>query len=133
MNVRILGNAMAVQRRNDQKVASRARAKAQHEWENLVAIAKQCPPFPKPGLVKLASEQLLKVLGLTAWGWAVCLEMQHREWRKMKTYKGLFDPPVAHMHDNSRRHGMPNIGIESPIKQVGENSWQLFWIFMNLK
>jgi hypothetical protein len=68
MNARILGNAMAVQRRNDQKVASRARAKAQREWENLVAVAKQCPPFPKPGLVKLASEQLLKVLGLTAWG-----------------------------------------------------------------
>jgi hypothetical protein len=34
----------------------------------LVAIAKQCPPFPKPALVKLASEQLLKVLGLNAWG-----------------------------------------------------------------
>jgi hypothetical protein len=56
MNARILGNAMAVQRRNDQKVASHARAKAQHEWENLVAVAKQCPPFPKLGLVKLASE-----------------------------------------------------------------------------
>ncbi len=68
MNARILGNAMAVQRRNDQKVASRARAKAQREWENLVAVAKQCPPFPKPGLVKLASEQLLKVLGLNALG-----------------------------------------------------------------
>jgi hypothetical protein len=49
-------------------VASRACAKAQCEWENLVAVAKQCAPFPKPGLVKLASEQLLKVLGLTAWG-----------------------------------------------------------------
>jgi hypothetical protein len=40
MNARILGNAMAVQRRNDQKVSSRAHAKAQHEWKNLVAIAK---------------------------------------------------------------------------------------------
>jgi hypothetical protein len=59
MNVRILGNAMVVQRRNDQKVASRACAKAQREWENLVAVAKQCPPFPKPGLVKLASKQLV--------------------------------------------------------------------------
>ncbi len=66
MNVHILGNVIIVQRRNDQKVASRARVKAQREWENLVAVAKQCPPFPKPGLVKLASEQLLKVLGLTA-------------------------------------------------------------------
>jgi len=68
MNVRILGNAMVVQRRNDQKVASRARAKALREWNHLIAIAKQCPPFPKPALVKLASKQLLKVLGLNAWG-----------------------------------------------------------------
>jgi len=56
MNAHILGNAMAVQRRNDQKVISRARAKAQGEWKNLVVVAKKCPPFPKPGLVKLASE-----------------------------------------------------------------------------
>ncbi len=40
MNARILGNAMAVQRRNDQKVVSRAHAKTQREWKNLVAIAK---------------------------------------------------------------------------------------------
>jgi hypothetical protein len=39
-NVRILGNAMAVQRRNDQKVASRANAKAQRKWKNLVVVAK---------------------------------------------------------------------------------------------
>jgi hypothetical protein len=68
MNARILGNAMAVQRQNDQKVASHARAKAECKWNHLVALAKQCPPFPKPPLVKLASEQLLKVLGLNAWG-----------------------------------------------------------------
>jgi hypothetical protein len=68
MNARILGNVMAMQRHNDQKVANHARAKAQREWNHLVVIAKQCPPFPKPTLVKLASEQLLKVLGLNAWG-----------------------------------------------------------------
>jgi hypothetical protein len=68
MNVCILGNAMAVQRRNDQKVTSRARAKAEREWNHLVTLAKHCPPLPKPPLVKLASEQLLKVLGLNAWG-----------------------------------------------------------------
>jgi hypothetical protein len=66
MNACILGNAMVVQRRNDQKVVSRARAKAKREWNHLVAIAKQCPPLPKPALVILASEQLLKVLGLNA-------------------------------------------------------------------
>jgi hypothetical protein len=54
MNARILGNAMAVQRRNGQKVAGHARAKAKREWNHLVAIAKQCPPLPKPALVKLA-------------------------------------------------------------------------------
>jgi hypothetical protein len=35
-------------------------------WDKLVIIAEQCPPFPKPVLVKLASEQLLEVLGLNA-------------------------------------------------------------------
>jgi hypothetical protein len=68
MNARILGNAMVVQRRNDQKVASRAHAKTQRVWKNLAAVAKQCPPFLKPALVKLVSEQLLKVLNLNAWG-----------------------------------------------------------------
>jgi hypothetical protein len=68
MNVRILGNAMAVQRRNDQKVASCVRAKTEREWNHLVIVAKQCPPLLKPALVRLASEQLLKVLGLNAWG-----------------------------------------------------------------
>jgi len=32
MNVRILGDAMVVQRRNDQKDVNRARAKVEHEW-----------------------------------------------------------------------------------------------------
>jgi hypothetical protein len=59
---------MAVQRRNDQKVASHAHAKAEREWNHLVTLAKQCPPLPKPPLVRFASEQLLKVLGFNAWG-----------------------------------------------------------------
>ncbi len=66
MNARILGDAMAVQRQNDHKAASCARAKAEHEWNHLVLLAKQCPPLPKPPLVRFASEQLLKVLGLNA-------------------------------------------------------------------
>jgi hypothetical protein len=66
MNARILGNVMAVERRNDQKVTNCARAKEEHEWNLLVVVAKQCPPLPKPTLVRLASEQLLKVLGFNA-------------------------------------------------------------------
>jgi hypothetical protein len=34
----------------------------------LVIIAKKCPPLPKSILVKLASKQLLHVLGLNVWG-----------------------------------------------------------------
>ncbi len=66
MNACILGNAMAMKRHNDQKVISHTRAKAQQKWDNLVTLAKQCPPSPKLTLVKLASEQLLKVLGFNA-------------------------------------------------------------------
>ncbi len=40
MNARILGNVMVVQRQNDQKVTSHARAKALREWNHLVAVAK---------------------------------------------------------------------------------------------
>ncbi len=68
MNIHILRNAMAVQRQNDQKVVSRICAKAQHKSGKLVIIVKQCPPLPKPTLVKLASKQLLQVLGPNAWG-----------------------------------------------------------------
>jgi hypothetical protein len=59
MNAPILRNAMVMQRWNDQKVANCAHAKAHREGDTLVIVAKQCPPFPKPTLVKLASEQLL--------------------------------------------------------------------------
>ncbi len=39
MNACILGNATAVQRRTDLKVANYARAKAQREWDKLIIIA----------------------------------------------------------------------------------------------
>jgi hypothetical protein len=66
MNVRILGNAMVMQRQNDQKAVSRVHAKTQRECDKLIIIAKQCPSFPKLVMVKLASDQLLKVLGFNA-------------------------------------------------------------------
>jgi hypothetical protein len=56
MNVRTLGDAMAMQRWNDQKVVSYVRAKAQCKWNKLVIVTKQCPPLPKPTLVKLTSK-----------------------------------------------------------------------------
>jgi hypothetical protein len=51
MNARILGNAITMQRQNDQKFVSRARAKTERECNHLVVVAKQCPPLPKPALV----------------------------------------------------------------------------------
>jgi hypothetical protein len=38
MNVRIFKNAMVVQRRNDQKVVNRVRAKTQYEWDEFVIV-----------------------------------------------------------------------------------------------
>jgi hypothetical protein len=70
-------------------VANRTCAKAQREWENLVVVAKQCPPFPKPGLVKLASEQLLKVLGLTAWGVGSVLRDATSQMEKDEDLQGI--------------------------------------------
>jgi hypothetical protein len=57
MNVHILGDAMVVQRKNDQKVINCVRVKTQRKWDKLVIIVEQCPPLLKPALVK-ASEQL---------------------------------------------------------------------------
>jgi hypothetical protein len=57
---------MAMQRRNYQKVVNHVHAKTQCKWDKLVIIAKQCPPFPKPTLVKLITKQLLQVLGFNA-------------------------------------------------------------------
>jgi len=50
---------MDVQRQNDQKVFSCVHVKTQWEWDELMIATKQCPPLPKPTLVKLISKQLL--------------------------------------------------------------------------
>jgi len=109
---------MAVQRWNDQKVANRARAKAQREWKNLVAIAKQCPPFPKPGLVKLASKQLLKVLGLNAWGVGSVLRNAASRMEKDENLQGIIRSTRCVYARQLKTTWMSNIGIESPIKQI---------------
>jgi hypothetical protein len=56
MNTRILGNAMVMQKWNDQKIVSHTCAKTRCEWDELIIVAQQCPPLPKPILVKLSSE-----------------------------------------------------------------------------
>ncbi len=68
MNVCILRNVMVMQSWNDQKVSSCIRAKAQCEWDELIIVAQQGPQLAKSIFVKLASKQLLQMLGLNAWG-----------------------------------------------------------------
>jgi hypothetical protein len=89
---------MVVQRWNDQRVDICVRAKAEREWDKLVIVVEQCPPLPKPILVKLTLKQLLQVLGLGVW--ETCFKMQHHKWRRMKIYKRCFDPFILHMHDD---------------------------------
>jgi hypothetical protein len=67
MNTHILGDAMAVQWRNDQNIVNHTYAKAQHKWYKLVIIVKHCLPLLKLVLIKLALEQLLQMLGFNAW------------------------------------------------------------------
>jgi hypothetical protein len=67
MSIHVLGNAMVVQRQNDQNVISHTYAKAQHKWDELIIVVEQCLPLLKPILIKLALRQLLQVLGFIAW------------------------------------------------------------------
>jgi len=133
MNARILGNAMAVQRRNDQKVVSCASGKAEHEWNHLVVVAKQCPPLPKPTLVRLTLEQLLKVLGLNAWGVGSVPRDATSRMEKDEDLQGMIRSTRCVYARQLKTAWMSKFGIESPVKQVGQNSWQMFWIFMNLE
>jgi len=73
MNAHILGNAMVVQRRNDQKVASRTRAKAQRQWKNLVAVAKQCPPIPKIRFGQISFRAIVESVGPQCLGCGQCV------------------------------------------------------------
>ncbi len=51
MNVRSLGDAMAMQRWNDEEIVNYVHAKAQCEWDKMVIVAKQCVSLPKPTLI----------------------------------------------------------------------------------
>jgi hypothetical protein len=43
MNICILGNVMAVQKQNDQKVATCVHNKTQCEWDELIIVPQWCP------------------------------------------------------------------------------------------
>ncbi len=57
---------MAMQGQNDENVINCICAKAECEWNKVIIVAEQCPPLPKPILVKLISKQLLQMFGFNA-------------------------------------------------------------------
>jgi hypothetical protein len=87
-------------------------------------------PSPSSLCLRIGNKRRCWVLMLKVW--EVCLEMQHHGCRRMKIYKKWFDPPILHMHNDWRLHGMSKIGIKSPLKQVKHKNWHMYWISMNL-
>ncbi len=72
MNVRILGNAMVVQRRNDQKVASHARAKAQREWKKPGSCCKTMSTIPKTSFGQISFRIIIEGVGPQCLGCGQC-------------------------------------------------------------
>ncbi len=85
MNARILGDAMAMQRQNDQKVTTRARAKGQCEWVNNCCITMST--ITKTNFGQISFEASVTSVVLMHGAWEVCLKMQHHGWKRIKIYK----------------------------------------------
>jgi uncharacterized protein YfkK (UPF0435 family) len=81
MNIRILNNPHAKQKRNEKKALYKMKKKEKLEWSELQAQAQQMEQVKRPLLVCLAFKILLGIIGILAWGvgfipqsaWA-CLE-----------------------------------------------------------
>jgi len=67
MNVRILSNPHARQKRNEKKVIDKMKKKAKLKWDELQAQAQQMEWVKQPLLVCLASKILLGIIGILAW------------------------------------------------------------------
>ncbi len=72
MNARILGNAMAMQRQNDQKVASRARAKAQREWKKPGSYCKTMSTILKTRFGQISFRAIVESVGPQCLGCGQC-------------------------------------------------------------
>ncbi len=81
MNIGILSNPHVKQKQNEKKALDIVKKKAKLEWDGLQAQAQQMEQIKWPLLVRLASDILLGIIGIPAWGarfipqsaW-VCLE-----------------------------------------------------------
>jgi hypothetical protein len=68
MNARILSNPHTRQKHNEKKAFDRVKKKVELEWDELQAQAQQMEQVKRPLLVHLASEILLGIIGILAWG-----------------------------------------------------------------
>jgi hypothetical protein len=68
MNVQILSNPHAKQKRNEKKAFDKVKKKAKLEWDELQALAQQMEEVEQLLLVCLTSEILLGIIGIPAWG-----------------------------------------------------------------
>jgi hypothetical protein len=68
MNARILNNPHARQKWNENKVLNKVKKRAKLEWDELETQTQQMEQVKRPLLVCLASEILLGIIGIPAWG-----------------------------------------------------------------
>jgi hypothetical protein len=68
MNVRILSNLPARQKRNEKKALDQVKKKVELKWDQLQAQAQRMPQVRRPLLVHLTFEMLLGIIGILAWG-----------------------------------------------------------------
>jgi hypothetical protein len=68
MNVRILSNPHARQKRNEKKALNRMKKKVELKWDELQAQAQQMEQVKQFLLVHLATKILLGIIGIRAWG-----------------------------------------------------------------
>jgi len=68
MNVQILNNPHARQKKNEKIALDRVKKKVNFEWDELQAQVRQMEHVKLPLLVHLTSESLLGIIGIPTWG-----------------------------------------------------------------
>jgi hypothetical protein len=73
MNAQVLNNPLAQFWHNEQKVIVKAKRHTFLEWDRLQVDLQYTPEVPKPALVRLTSNHILRLLGMSTLGVGVML------------------------------------------------------------
>jgi len=84
-------------------------------------------------LVKLASKQLLQMLGLNAWGVGSVARDAISRMEKDEDLQGMIRSTCCVYARQLKMAWDVKNWDQSLLKQVEQNNWQMFWIFMNLE